>query len=139
MHLPTPLHPAVDRGERIIRARVVAFTAEGLVQVHSPASGLFDCEILATGPIDLPLAVDQRVLALPGDGAEPGVILGVVKRLQPAGQEAVKVVTRQSLTFECGESSIDLRADGKVVIRGDDVLVRAKGTKRIRAGSVSIN
>jgi len=25
------------------------------------------------------------------------------------------------------------------MIRGDDVLVRAKGTKRIRAGTVSIN
>ena len=33
----------------------------------------------------------------------------------------------------------DLRADGKVRSRGDDVLVRAKGTQRIRAGSVSIN
>jgi hypothetical protein len=44
-----------------------------------------------------------------------------------------------TLSLQCGLSSIDLRADGKVVIKGDDVLVRAKGTKRIRAGSVSIN
>jgi hypothetical protein len=43
------------------------------------------------------------------------------------------------LSLKCGDASIDLRADGKVMIRGEDVLVRAKGTKRIRAGTVSIN
>ena len=43
------------------------------------------------------------------------------------------------LTLVCGQASIDLRADGKVMIRGEDVLVRAKGTQRIRAGTVSIN
>ena len=41
--------------------------------------------------------------------------------------------------LRCGEASLDLRADGKVLLRGDDVLVRAKGTQRIRAGTVSIN
>ena len=45
----------------------------------------------------------------------------------------------ESLSLTCGQASIELRADGKVLIRGDDVLLRAKGTQRIRAGTVSIN
>jgi hypothetical protein len=69
-----------------------------------------------------------------------GVVLGRVSRYR--GQqppEHVVVGAGKSLTLQCGQASIDLHVDGKVMIRGEDVLVRAKGTKRIRAGSVSIN
>ena len=51
----------------------------------------------------------------------------------------ISIDATNSLSLKCGEASIELRADGKVLIKGEDVTVRAKGTKRIRAGTVSIN
>ena len=34
---------------------------------------------------------------------------------------------------------MELRADGKLLVKGEDVLVKARGTQRIKAGSVNIN
>jgi hypothetical protein len=45
----------------------------------------------------------------------------------------------EALTLRCGEASIELRADGSAIVKGEDVLLRAKGTQRIRAGNVAIN
>ncbi|CAN5421075.1 hypothetical protein BH11PSE9_BH11PSE9_04260 [soil metagenome] len=57
----------------------------------------------------------------------------------PAVQAIVTIEANESLTLKCGEASIDLRADGQVMVRGEDVLLRAKGTQRIRAAKVAIN
>lgn len=68
------------------------------------------------------------------------VALGRLGAYQPPQPQTHAYLTAsESLSIRCGESSIEMRADGKVLIKGDDVTVRAKGTKRIRAGSVSIN
>ena len=58
---------------------------------------------------------------------------------RPAGPASLALQAGDKLTLRCGQSSIEMSADGKVLIRGEDVLIRAKGTKRIRAGTVSIN
>jgi hypothetical protein len=58
----------------------------------------------------------------------------------PEPQKRLTLEATEVLTLKCGEVSIDLRAaDGKMMLRGEDVLLRAKGTQRIKAGSVSIN
>ncbi len=43
------------------------------------------------------------------------------------------------VTLKCGEASITLRRDGKVILRGAYVETTAKGVNRIRGGSVKIN
>jgi hypothetical protein len=45
----------------------------------------------------------------------------------------------EELTLQCGEASIRITRDGKVMIRGEHILSRAKGTQRIKGGSVAIN
>jgi hypothetical protein len=45
----------------------------------------------------------------------------------------------QEVVLRCGEASITLRRDGKVVLRGAYVETTAKGLNRIRGGSVKIN
>lgn len=57
----------------------------------------------------------------------------------PAPAPVLRLEATEALTLACGKSSIELRADGKLMVRGEDVLVRATGTQRIRAGTVSIN
>ncbi len=43
------------------------------------------------------------------------------------------------VVLRCGEASITLRRNGKVVIRGAYVETHARGTNRIKGGSVQIN
>jgi hypothetical protein len=46
---------------------------------------------------------------------------------------------KEEVVLRCGNSSITLRADGKLVIRGAYVETRASGTNRIKGGAVKIN
>ena len=43
------------------------------------------------------------------------------------------------VTLRCGDASITLRRDGKLVLRGAYIETTAKGLNRIRGGSVKIN
>jgi hypothetical protein len=53
------------------------------------------------------------------------------KRVVVEGQEEV--------VLKCGEASITLKRDGKVILRGAYVETHAKGVNRIKGGSVKIN
>lgn len=45
----------------------------------------------------------------------------------------------QDITLRCGDASITLQADGRIVIKGSRLLSRASETNRIRGASVAIN
>jgi len=51
----------------------------------------------------------------------------------------VEVVGQDEVVLRCGDASITLRRNGRVVIRGTYVESHAKGTNRIKGGSVLIN
>ena len=51
----------------------------------------------------------------------------------------VVVEGAEEVVLRCGDASITLRRDGKVVLRGAYVETTAKGLNRIRGGSVKIN
>ena len=123
------------------RGWLEALLPDGRLHVIT-ANGLdCTCDWLDTGSVpNPPLAVGDALLLLPPGAGGCGVVLGRVGVYQPLPQLATLVLNAtEALSLRCGDPSIDLRADGKVMICGDDVLVRAKGTNRIRAGTVSIN
>lgn len=51
----------------------------------------------------------------------------------------VVITGEEEVELRCGEASITLSKSGKLVIRGAYVETRAKGTNRIKGGSVQIN
>lgn len=51
----------------------------------------------------------------------------------------VEIEAADEIVLKCGEASITLRRNGRVVIRGTYVETRSKGTNRIKGGSVQIN
>jgi hypothetical protein len=53
--------------------------------------------------------------------------------------ETMRFDAKEEITLRCGKSSIILKKDGKVVIRGVEITNRAEGTNRLRGGSVKIN
>ena len=127
--------------ERLVCCRVslVAIDESGVLFVQDSLAREFSCDVLEAAAA-LRLAVGDELIALLPEEQGRGVVVGRVGRYRVAlAQPNVTVEATESLTLKCGEASIDLRADGKVMVRGEDVLLRAKGTQRIRAGTVSIN
>ncbi len=54
------------------------------------------------------------------------------------GQRVV-IEGRDEVVLRCGQASITLRRNGKVVIRGVYVETHAAGVNRIKGGSVQVN
>jgi hypothetical protein len=51
----------------------------------------------------------------------------------------VRIVAQDEIVLECGNASITLRRNGRVVIRGTYVETYSEGTNRIKGGQVRIN
>lgn len=92
----------------------------------------------------------QVLLAFDGGRADAPIIVGLLEpgpRTTTPGHtvdatvDGQRVVVRgtDEIVLQCGLSSITLRRNGRVVIRGVEVETRASGTNKIRGGSVLIN
>ncbi|MFP2907952.1 DUF6484 domain-containing protein [Pyxidicoccus sp. 3LFB2] len=84
--------------------------------LHEPSSTPLLDALLAPEPAPPRLPAEARV-----DG----------RRVVLEGQDEV--------VLQCGEASITLRRNGKIVIQGATVETRARGAHRIKAGTVDIN
>jgi len=87
-----------------------------------------------------------------GDALHP-IVIGVVRgqgsdltaQRAPGDVEVsadgrtLNIVAQQELVLRCGSSSICLRRDGRIEIRGETLLMQATGANRIRGGSVQLN
>jgi len=51
----------------------------------------------------------------------------------------VVIEADDEIELKCGQGSITIRKDGKIVVKGTNVLSHATGANRIRGGSVSLN
>jgi archaeosine-15-forming tRNA-guanine transglycosylase len=66
-------------------------------------------------------------------------------RITPLRQEPDRIPHRlvleanEALTLRVGDGSITIREDGKILIKGKDLVSHAKRMNRIRGGSVTIN
>lgn len=53
--------------------------------------------------------------------------------------ETVEIVASKQVVLRCGTAAVRVLSDGSAVIRGDQVISRARKTNRIRGGNVQIN
>ena len=103
------------------------------------------CDVLRTGDRpSLTLSLGARVLVLlPAPGEERGIVLGVVAayespRPDPTPAE-LRLEAGRKIELACGESSLTMNAEGQVLLKGKDIVTRAKRTQKIRGGTVHIN
>lgn len=95
------------------------------------ADGLvLDAECLSSVPI---LRAGDRVLV--HLGSSPAVIIG---RIGGIPDELV-LEAGKNLTIRCGTGSIRIRADGRVLIEGLDIVSRARRAQRVTGAQVIIN
>jgi hypothetical protein len=78
----------------------------------------------------------QALLATPREASPPEPKAPREARLD--GQRVV-LEGKREVVLQCGEASLTLRSDGKVLIRGAYVETYSKGVNRIKGGAVKIN
>ena len=93
---------------------------------------------------------DPVLLAL---DAERGAayVLGRIEPFPPAAPEAadgedvhltgrrVVIEAAEGVELRCGDGAVTIRETGKVVVRGTEVVSRARGANKVRGASVAIN
>jgi hypothetical protein len=125
------------------------------VLVDLGAAGCLPCfvpdHVTSAGPLNAGDAVVVLTPAVPGD---PGVVLGTLRRSgrerapqSPAEQSegpspappVLVIEATEELTLRVGDGSITIRKDGKILIKGRDLVSHAQRMNRIKGGAVSIN
>jgi hypothetical protein len=133
---------------RLARGTVQAAGPDGTVVVDTPGRVPAEvvCDVLQTSE-DRPLRLspgDTVLVWLPDGDGEQGVVIGRVgppsaPAASPDTPEVLVLRARQQVVLQCGDGSITLRGDGKILIKGKDLVSRAQRTNRIKGGSVAIN
>ena len=136
--------------QQLKRAIVSAVHDDGSIEVDCAGVNLL-CDVLWTAAGAVPAEPNDAVLVMvPGTDAARGLIIGRIGPAQVPSvtQEAAAtdalpaelvLEARESLTLRVGEGSITIRADGKILIKGKDLVSHAQRVNRIRGGSVAIN
>ena len=93
-----------------------------------------------SGEPDRPVIVGLVRDTLQPDAVRPEVSLDLGKNRDVVvdGRRLV-FEAKQEILLRCGKSSILLRRDGKVLIRGAHLVSRSSGPNRIKGGSISLN
>jgi hypothetical protein len=105
---------------------------------------VLECDVMesaVTGPVAL--APDDEVVVLREGGAGRPVVLGriaaAVRRAAADPPATLVLEARENLTLRCGDGSITIRADGRILIKGRDLVSHARRMNRIKGGAVTIN
>jgi len=76
---------------------------------------------------------------LPSGHSEPAIVMGCVTSYAAAANpKTLDLGASESVTLTSGDASVTLRSD-KVLVKGKEVVSRAKRANQIKGGSVSIN
>jgi hypothetical protein len=79
----------------------------------------------------------ERVVPIglaPPPEAEPACVLEA-----DVDGRRVRIVAQDEIVLECGQASITLRRNGKIIVRGTYVETYSTGTNRVKGGQVRIN
>jgi len=139
-----PIAVAVMTREAVLTpARIARLLDDGRVQVDV-ADGRV-CLVLCSSGVPYVLAAGDDVFVwLPNDPASEGIVLGRIgaSRASEGPEEPpaeLLLEARSALVLRVGDGSIEIRADGKILIRGSDLVSHATRTNRIKGGAVAIN
>lgn len=121
------------------RAEIIGFGPDRRAKVLIPALG--ETPLLARALVPVPATAAGRLAAVTMMDEEP-LILGLIQPLVPeldVDGETLVLEARQELSLRCGAASITMTADGRVTIRGTQLLSRSEGANRVQGATVQLN
>jgi hypothetical protein len=160
-----PLHPQ-DKPESFTRIGwIVGTSAQGrpLVDFADNTAGPLEAEsTIDATPRDLEAAAQRRqsvVLVFEGGEPRSPIVRGFIVQTLPAAElpalteasspalpevaqvdgKRVSIEGKDEIVLSCGEASITLRRNGKIILRGTYLESHSEGTNRIKGGAVQVN
>jgi hypothetical protein len=136
------------RAGTVLRAVVSSVADDGSITVDAGQSmGTFVCDRLVTGRDSVSLAPHDAVLCFyPSTESNRGVVIGrvgpshLVPTVEdPAAPDELVLQATDRIVLRVGDGSIEIRSDGKVLIKGRDLVSHATRVNRIKGGAISIN
>ncbi len=145
------LNQMIANGMQIVQARIINIGNDGKLLVKTDSHGMkIACDFLKTSAGPLPrLYLGTPVLCIADENK--GYVLGVIQPyLAPKDQDDQKDEKKQdpaelnlkaknSIELTCGESTLSMNKNGKIVLRGTDITTRAYGPNKIKGASVLLN
>lgn len=138
----------------VVLGTLVAFQDHGATPFVTYADQPGVAPIAARSAVDLLATHIGHTVVLMFEGHDPArpIILGVVRQggsavlseagggveVEADGQRLV-VTAERGLVLRCGKASITLTPDGKVAVKGTQIVSHASGLNRIRGGAVQVN
>lgn len=153
---------AYSQGEAIRQGAVEHIDLDGTIHVRDALDAQYTvvCQHLRTSNALAPdYRIGNAVLYVIPEGATTGCVLGIVEPyrtsqgrlrglLQQTGKrpstttvedDVVCIKASKGLVIECGQGTIIITQDGKIQIKGTEVLSRARGMNKIKGAGVDIN
>jgi hypothetical protein len=128
----------------VVSGEVVERMADGSVFVNFPQNTLGPLRA-RTLVVDIHAGSSVLIAFDGGDPTRP-IILGILHdrartEARTLHLKAARIVleAEDELALKCGEGSIEARRDGKVSVKGRDVISRATRTNKVRGATVLIN
>ena len=166
LRAPSARKPAAATAA-VCLGRIVSVDARGVAGVeYSGSAGTLAARLAVASPdrvMSPTMQVGQEVVLTfeNGDPALP-IILGFIQPPPSPGEahsdapaaradsamqvieadvdgKRVRIVAQDEIVLQCGEASVTLRRNGRIVIRGTYVETCSEGTNRIKGGQVRIN
>lgn len=146
MHDTTTLPPLPLLDSGIRRGTVIRLDATGArVVLEEGVTEEIDCDLLYASSAPPRLIVGDAVLVWRPAASEHGVLIGRIglSAADPHGDagtpDELVIEAKHSLSLRVGDGSITIRDDGKILIKGKDLVSHAQRMNRIKGGAVSIN
>jgi hypothetical protein len=126
-------------GTSLVNAIAVVDKDRAALEVRFDDGTQVPALVLSSG---LPTILDDGsavLVLMPEQADAPPIVLGCVTSYADAAKpQDVALEASGSVTLKCGQGSVTLRND-KVLVKGKEVVSRAKGANQVKGGSVSIN
>ena len=124
----------------VMRGQITGFGPDSRAQVVIPSSS--DSPQLARSLVPLTQAAIGSEVALVMMAEDEPLILGLIQPLVPVvevdGERLVLEAARE-VVLRCGKASITMTADGRITLRGTQILSRSDGPNRVQGASVQLN
>lgn len=122
------------------QARIIGIGPDGRAQVIVPGV-IGEAALFAQSLVPVGVASVGRMAAVTMMDDQP-LILGLIQPPVPeveADGETLVLEARREMTLRCGAASITMTADGRVTIRGTQLLSRSEGANRVQGATVQLN
>jgi len=143
--LPEPFGVAsILSGASVVVGEVFKINADDTLLVDYPQNTLGPIEA-RTITEDLYLGAKVLLTFERGDPTLPIVLGRVHDRVRAKGRvlhlkaSSVMLEAEERLSLQCGEGRVEIQRDGKVLLRGKDIVSRAARTNKVQGATVRMN